>query len=135
MLILTYTLSGFLLLPWIGKSQIITRVSDTLQRPVQLDELRINPFVLSVEAKGFRISEADGALLAGFDRLFVNFQLSSIFHWAWTFREIRIEGPAFDFVRFSADTTNLSQLPFEQTDQQPTSADTGMPSSSLVNWQ
>ncbi len=39
-LILTYTLSGFLLLPWIGKSQIIARVSESLQRPVQLDELR-----------------------------------------------------------------------------------------------
>ena len=108
--LLVYTLSGFFLLPWIVKRQVVASVGATLERPVALDELRINPFVLSLEARGFRITESDGSEIIGFDRLFINFQLSSIFRWAWTFREVRLEQPSVEFIRYSRDDSNFGRL-------------------------
>jgi len=40
------------------------------------------------------LEESDHRPIMGFDRLFVDFQLSSLFRWAWTFADIRIEQPS-----------------------------------------
>ena len=109
-LILLYTVGGFLLAPWAIQSQVIPRVAGYLGRPVSLDELRINPYVLSVEARGFRLTETDGSPLFEFERLFVNLQLSSLFRRAWTFREISLEGPAVEFMRDGSGQTNWERL-------------------------
>lgn len=108
--LVVYTLSGFFLLPWVARHQIVENVGLSLERPVELDEVRINPFLLSFDARGFRVKEADGSEIIGFDRLFINFQLSSIFRWAWTFREIRLEQPSAAFIRYSIGDSNFARL-------------------------
>ncbi len=110
LVILLYTLAGFLLAPWVIQSQVIPRVAEQLGRPVSLDELHINPYVLSVEARGLRLTEDGGAHLFGFDRLFVNFQLSSLFRRAWTFRELRLDKPLIAFTREASGDTNFGRL-------------------------
>lgn len=109
-LLLAYTLGGFFLAPWIAKRQTVDILTEMLGRPVHLEQVRVNPFVLSVEARGFEITEADAQPLFGFQRLYVNFQLRSLFHWAWTFREITLEEPSLTFVRFADGSSNLSRL-------------------------
>ena len=109
-LILLYTLGGFLLAPWVIQSQVIPGVAEYIGRPVVLDELRINPYVLSVEARGLSLTEADGTALFGFDRLFINFQSSSLFRRAWTFREISLEGPSVELMRHASGEINLGQF-------------------------
>ena len=52
------------------------------------------PFLFTFEAKDFVLQEADNRPIIGFDRLFVDFQLSSLFRWAWTFADVRIERPS-----------------------------------------
>src|SRR5262249_37293291 len=44
------------------------------------------------ELRDFALAERDGAPIAGFKRLLVDFELSSLVHWAWTFSEITLEG-------------------------------------------
>jgi len=109
-LVLLYALAGFLLAPYIAKRQIVATLEATFQRPAALDELRINPFMLSADARGFGLTEPDGSALIAVDRLFVNFQISSLFRWAWTFREIRLEGPLVEFVREASGENNLAAL-------------------------
>ena len=105
-----YSVAGFFLAPSIAKRQIVAALEATLQRPVSLAELRINPFALSADARDFSLTEADGSALIAFDRLLVNFQASSLFRWAWTFREIRLEGPAIELVREPSGAINLAAL-------------------------
>jgi len=109
-LFLGYTLFGFFLAPWIARQQIVELAGNVLQRPVSLRELRINPYVLSAEAREFRVDENDGAPLVSFDRLYINFQLSSLFRRALVFREIKLEAPLLNIVRDESGTINLVTL-------------------------
>ena len=123
-----YTVSGFFLVPSIAQRQIVAALETTFQRPVALAELRINPFVLSADARGFSLTESDGSALIAFDRLFVNFQVSSLFRWAWTFREIRVEGPAVELVRESDGAVNVAALASGNgTDPETTAQASSMP--------
>jgi len=108
--VVLYAMLGFWLAPWIVRGQAVAALEQRLDRPVSLERLRINPFVLSAELGNFRIRERDGSMLAGFDRLYVNFQLSSLFRWAWTFREIRLETPSVDLVRAENGAINVANL-------------------------
>ena len=78
-----YALSGFLLVPWVARHQIPEVLSEVLERPVTLDQVRVNPFVLSAEARGFKVTEIDGTRLVGFERLYLNFQLPPLYRTRW----------------------------------------------------
>jgi uncharacterized protein involved in outer membrane biogenesis len=87
-----YTLSGFFVAPWLIKSNVVSGARDALGVTLNIDRIAINPYVLSLEVLGLELDDPEGAPLTKIDRVFVNFQLSSIFRWAWTFREFRVEG-------------------------------------------
>ena len=92
-LILLYAIFGFLIAPSILKSNLISGIAEQLGRNATVNELKVNPFVLSVTVRGFEMSEPDGERFVGFEELYVNFQLSSIFRRAYTFDEIRLIAP------------------------------------------
>src|SRR5690606_33211694 len=81
-----------------------------LDRPVRIDRIRVNPYALSIEARGFAITEKDGAPLVGFDRLFIDLETKSLLRWAWTFGEITLENPAVELIRFVDGDSNLGRL-------------------------
>ena len=91
-LLALYTLTGFFLVPVLVKSLAINVARDDFGREASIERVRFNPFVLSLEISGFTLTDPDGVKHAGFDRFFVNMQLSGLFRWAWTFREISLEG-------------------------------------------
>jgi len=92
-LILLYGVFGFLIAPYILKSKLISGIAGQLGRNATVNEVKVNPFVLSVTVRGFEMSEPDGERFVGFEELYVNFQLSSIFLRAYTFDEIRLIAP------------------------------------------
>ena len=92
--VVLYALLGFLLTPWIIKRYVNDYAVEKLKRKASIAEVRVNPFLLTFEAKNFVFKEADNRPIAGFGRLFINFQISSLFRWAWTFADIRIEHPS-----------------------------------------
>lgn len=92
--VVLYSLLGFLLTPWILKRYVSNYAAEKLKRKASIVEVRVNPFLFTLEAKDFVLQEADNRPIFGFGRLFVDFELSSLFHWAWTFADIRIERPS-----------------------------------------
>jgi len=58
-----------------------------------IGEIHINPFLLQIEVKDFLLSGAQGTRLVGFGRLFIDFQVSSIWHRAYTFNQIELAAP------------------------------------------
>src|SRR5918998_1534026 len=108
--IVLYALVGFVIAPYFLKSNLISRLSDQLDRPVKIDEVRLNPFALSLFIKGFEINERDNTPLLGFGELYVNVQSSSLINRALTFDEIRLKLP-YSVVKIHRDgTLNLTQL-------------------------
>jgi hypothetical protein len=92
--VVLYALLGFLLTPWILKRYVSNYAVEKLKRKASTAEVRVNPFLFTLEIKDFVLQEADNRPLIGFGGLFVDFQLSSLFRWAWTFSDIRIERPS-----------------------------------------
>jgi hypothetical protein len=89
-----YALLGFLLIPWLIYNYASNFVAEKLKRKISVAEVNVNPFFFTFEVKNFNLDEADGRPILGCKRLFVNFELSSLFRWAWTFADIKIENPS-----------------------------------------
>jgi hypothetical protein len=60
-LLALYGALGFWVAPGIVREQIVTRLSEALDRPVTLDAVRINPYALSLTLSGFALSGRDGS--------------------------------------------------------------------------
>jgi uncharacterized protein involved in outer membrane biogenesis len=109
-LFVSYTLAGFFLVPRLERTHVPRNVQEQLKRRAEIGEVRVNPLLFKVEAKHFRLQEADGRPLIAFDRLFVDFELSSLFRRAWTFADIQIEAPRLDVVLTRDGRLNLADL-------------------------
>jgi len=88
-----YALFGFFAVPPIARSQIVKQARALLHREATVRRVRFNPFTFAAVLEGLDLRDRDGAELFKLERLTVNFQLSSLFRRAWTFREITIEQP------------------------------------------
>src|SRR5712672_2061543 len=95
-LLLAYTVIGFLILPPIIRSVAVKQISKQLDREVSIRKVKLNSFALSVTVDGLLIKDKDGQPFVSWDEVYVNFQLSSFFGKAWTFKEISTTKP---FVR------------------------------------
>jgi hypothetical protein len=109
-LTLVYAIIGFLVLPPIVRYEAVTQLSRQLGRPVSIDRVVINPFVLSVSVRGLLIKDRDGEPFISWDNVYVNLQLSSFLGHAWVFKEISASKP-FVRMRMNRDGTfNFSDL-------------------------
>lgn len=93
LLVLLYAAGGFLLAPHLLRNGLIKGIHDNLGLDARVGEIRINPFLLQLEIKDFALPDRDGKPLLGFQRLFVDFETSSLWHRAYVFKDIDIAGP------------------------------------------
>ncbi|MEQ9561418.1 MAG: hypothetical protein RLN69_02775, partial [Woeseiaceae bacterium] len=97
-----YALLGFFLAPWLIKKVAIDSLRESSGAELQIEKVALNPFVLSLRINGLELDDPTGEAFARVDEIFVNFQLSSLFRWAWTFDELRADAPQL-FLSRSAD--------------------------------
>src|ERR1700690_540488 len=91
--LLLYAILGFLILPPIVRAAAVKQISKQLDREVSIEKEKINPFALSATVRGLLIKDKNGEPFVSWDEIYVNFQLSSFFGKAWTFREISTSKP------------------------------------------
>ena len=77
---------------------------------LQIDEIIINPFYLSVEVKQVNLEDKNKQSLAAFERLYINFQLSSLFRQLWYFDTLILESPSLHYQIYSDFSNNIEQL-------------------------
>ena len=87
-LLLGYTVIGFLILPPIIRRVAAKQLTKQLDREVSIQQVKLNPFALSATVRGLLIKDKDGEPFVSWDEVYVNFQLSSLFSKAWSFKEI-----------------------------------------------
>jgi Domain of Unknown Function (DUF748) len=109
-ILVLYTLAGFFLAPFLVRHYVPKIVEEKLQKRAAIGDVRINPFIYTFEVNDFRMDEPNGQPIAGFKRLFVDFELKSLFNWAWTFREVILEGPRVNAVIDPDGSINLARL-------------------------
>ena len=106
----SYTLAGFFLVPRLARSAIEHYVERDLARHVAIRELTFNPFTLTAEVRGFALSEANGTPIASFELFRVGMSLRSIVNRAWTFSELRLDRPQLSVLVNSDGSLNLAKL-------------------------
>jgi hypothetical protein len=122
-----YAVAGAWLLPSVIKSQLPKFVETELERKASLGEVRFNPFTLRLEAKDFRLTEANGAPLFGVDALAVEMQWRSLFRRAWSFAEIRITQPAVQLAIAPDGKFNIAAFMETLDKRKKDDSDSGMP--------
>ena len=105
-----YAALGFWAVPRLIEHYVPVYAQEDLKRKAKVGAVRINPFLLTLEAQDFELLEADGAPIVAFGRLFVDFELKSLLHWAWTFADIRLERPSIELVLDANGALNLARL-------------------------
>jgi hypothetical protein len=83
---------GYFALPRYIQRVIPEYAAEHLKRKASVREVGVNPLFFSVELNDFLLAEADGTPIVGFRRLLVDFELSSVLRWAWTFSTIALDG-------------------------------------------
>ena len=86
-----YALLGFKVAPGFVRNKAVEYVRAEYGRELTLGEIRIHPFKLQFEARDIAFPDADGERMLGLARLFVDFELSSLWKRAFYFREVDLE--------------------------------------------
>jgi uncharacterized protein involved in outer membrane biogenesis len=118
-LFLCYTLFGFLILPSLVRAVAVKRLARQMEREVSIRQVRINPLILSVTVRGLMIRDKDNTPLVTWDEFYANFQLSSLFRWAWTFDEIRLGTPRVEISLDANGRLNFADLLVPKTNSPP----------------
>ena len=108
--LLFYGVLGFFVVSATIKTKLVDLIEKDFGRQAHIQAVLFNPFELSLRIRQFEMRDTDGVTLASFDDFFVNFQLSSLFRWAWTFREIRLDDSYVFYERFDNAESRISRL-------------------------
>ena len=123
--VVLFGLLGFLAAPSLIRSQIASRASTALGRPVTLGDVSLNPFTLKLTIERLHIGEADGhTAFVDVDRLTANASWASIFRAAPILDELRIEGPHVNIQRTAPQRFNFTDI-LERLASKPAAPDTG----------
>ncbi len=110
LLIALYAIAGFVVAPKLMRSALLKDIPESIGVTPAVGEIRINPFLLQVTVDDFSLAGAAGEKLLGFKRLFVEFELSSIWHRAYSFGNIDITSPYVNAAVAKDGSLNLMQL-------------------------
>jgi len=106
-LMITYTMAGFFLAPYLIKRQATRFAREFLKCLVIMEEVRVNPYALTLDIRNFDLKERDGSPLLAFNAFFINFEISSPWRWACPFADVRLEGPAVNLEIMSGAASTL----------------------------
>ncbi len=109
-LVALYAACGFLLAPYLVARDVPRFAHERLERQASVGKVRINPFLLTLEADDFRLAEANGSPIASARRLYVDLDAASVLHWAWVFSDIAVDGLDLHVVTDPDGQTNLAKL-------------------------
>ncbi|TKB25659.1 DUF748 domain-containing protein [Desulfopila sp. IMCC35006] len=122
--LLLYALAGFVALPALVRWYVPRYAHQDLHCQADLQKIRINPFLLTVEINGFSLKQADGSPLVAFARLFVDLETSSLFRWAVVLREFALDKPEIHLAVEPDGTINFEKLaPASSTPPEPAKPD------------
>ncbi|MEZ0154072.1 MAG: DUF748 domain-containing protein [Candidatus Reddybacter sp.] len=107
---LSYTLGGFLLLPYIVKTQLIKYVDATLQQKARLEAASFNPFLLRLRLQNLQLTTPEQAPLLEFGELVVDFDTFGLFKGAWQFSTVSLSELEIFAAIDSAGKLNLNRL-------------------------
>ena len=106
-----FTLAGFFALPPVLKSVLTKELSETLVREVTINQIKTNPYTLSMTIRGLLVKDRSSAeTFLSCDEIFLNLQSLSALKMAPILKEIRITRPYVRITRNQDLSYNFSDL-------------------------
>jgi len=127
-LVALYALLGFKLAPKLVRSQAIEFVHTTYGRELKIGTVRVQPFKLQLEIHDLAFPDDDGKTMLGFERLFADFELSSLWKRAYYFRDVQLDSPVIRAVVRPGGALNLGDLAIEEPPGTPPAEPEPLPS-------
>lgn len=119
-----YSLLGFLILPGVALRIANQQLTNYATVPAHLQRIELNPFSLELTLWGLQIGEP-GKEQVGFERLYANLQLDSVWTGALHLAGVELDKPRTELLFASDGTLNLTQLfklpPSEPKAEEPAS--------------
>jgi hypothetical protein len=122
LVLVLYSLLGFLLVPKVVRSQLLAFTTDNLHRPATVGEIFFNPFTLVLETHDFALPDAEGAPMLGFKRLMLDLDVSSVWRGA-SLAAVELEQPFAHAVQRKDGALNLADLSPKSATLAPPSSD------------
>lgn len=95
--------------PWL-RAALVDGVAEVTGREVQLDRAVFNPYGLAVTLEDFALLDPDGGDFVAFDRLYFDFELSSLFRWSIHFDDFELARPRVRVTREDSGAFNFDDL-------------------------
>jgi len=109
-LVLTYTLAGFLLLPWVAKRELPRYADEQLHRSARVGDIEFNPYTLTLRVRDFALAEKDGRPMFRLREAHVGLEWRSLIRRAWMFSGLRLVEPSVRFEISREGQLNLAAL-------------------------
>jgi len=92
-LLVLYALAGFLVLPWWLQKTVPEQLDQTMGWQASVEDISVNPFALTLEARGFEAVDGTEEPVVSFDRLAVNLSFFQLLTGVVGFQNIYLEAP------------------------------------------
>ncbi|WP_310601024.1 DUF748 domain-containing protein [Desulfobulbus sp.] len=123
-LVSLYALTGFLALPFLLSRSLPHLAEQNWRCRAEVESIRLNPFLLTVEIKGLSLRQANGQPLLAFDRFFADLETESLWRRALVLRELTLVKPEAHLEIEPDGTLNLMRFVAgnQAQDAQPSSS-------------
>ena len=110
-LIFLYILSGFFLLPYIAKKEIVKNLDEILITKTKIEKIYFNPLTLNLELKDFSLIDEKDQEVVALKNLFIDFRaLKSIEKKHFHIKNILLEGIYLNIIEEEKGVFNLASL-------------------------
>lgn len=108
-LVVLYTLAGFLLLPWWLERTLPDQLQQRMGWQTTVTGIRTNPFALSVEAVDLSALDSGGEKVIGFDRFYLDLGFFQLFRGIVGFQNIQLDEPFIRVDLLEDSTVNFAR--------------------------
>ncbi|MDF1821441.1 MAG: DUF748 domain-containing protein [Alcanivoracaceae bacterium] len=110
LLYVVYGLVGYFALSPLLRSSIQSGLSEASGRDVDLERVVFNPLGLTLTLENFALRDADGTEFVAFDRLYTDFELSSLFRLSWHFDVLELDRPRINISQTGPRDFNFDDI-------------------------
>lgn len=122
--VLFYAVSGFLIVPYFLKSQIINSVQQETNARLDIQSVYFNPFIFKLQVSGIELKTLDNAQLLSLDSLTLDLEAYSLLYLAIHVKELILKEPSISLVYSKDKQLNLGSIMKERMPKESAEEDT-----------
>ena len=110
LLVLGYTLAGFLWVPWLAKSQLLSYFREARGLEAELAQVQFNPFLFRLRADGLAVRHPDGRPIMTLGAVDLDFDPIWLFRGIWRVQSLHLSAPELSVQRRASGSWNFAVL-------------------------